>query len=215
MAENIVELLTDVADAIREKKGSNEPINAQNFANEIKNLPSGGGSGDIVITANNGVYGGTTDANTRYEAYIGGKITELGAAAFGGDKRIIKLSMSDNITKIGVNTFLNCSNLADVRLSNIIATVDSNSFGGPAITEIILPNAVTGIGSGAFNSCNTLRRAIIRPLSPPRLWGASFENNAADRLIYVPDESVDAYKSATNWAAYADAIRPMSELPQE
>lgn len=41
MAENIVELLTDVADAIREKKGSNEPINAQNFANEIKNLPSG------------------------------------------------------------------------------------------------------------------------------------------------------------------------------
>lgn len=43
MAETIVELLTDVADAIREKKGSNEPINAQNFANEIKNLPSGGG----------------------------------------------------------------------------------------------------------------------------------------------------------------------------
>ena len=41
MAETIVELLTDVADAIREKKGSNEPINAQNFANEIKNLPSG------------------------------------------------------------------------------------------------------------------------------------------------------------------------------
>lgn len=41
MAENIVELLTDVADAIREKKGSNEPINAQSFADEIKNLPSG------------------------------------------------------------------------------------------------------------------------------------------------------------------------------
>ena len=41
MAETIVELLTDVADAIRAKKGSNEPINAQNIANEIKNLPSG------------------------------------------------------------------------------------------------------------------------------------------------------------------------------
>lgn len=41
MAENIVELLTDVADAIREKKGSQDKINAQNFADEIKNLPSG------------------------------------------------------------------------------------------------------------------------------------------------------------------------------
>lgn len=41
MAENIVELLTDVANAIREKKGTSEPINAQSFADEIKNLPSG------------------------------------------------------------------------------------------------------------------------------------------------------------------------------
>ena len=41
MAENIVELLTDVADAIREKKGATEKINAQAFAEEIKNLPSG------------------------------------------------------------------------------------------------------------------------------------------------------------------------------
>ena len=44
MAENIVELLTDVADAIREKKGSTEKINAQRFADEIRNLPSGGGN---------------------------------------------------------------------------------------------------------------------------------------------------------------------------
>ena len=41
---NLHDFLQDVADAIREKKGSNAKINAQNFASEIKNLPSGGGS---------------------------------------------------------------------------------------------------------------------------------------------------------------------------
>ena len=41
MAETIVELLTDVADAIREKKGTTEPINAQNFAEEIRTIESG------------------------------------------------------------------------------------------------------------------------------------------------------------------------------
>ena len=41
MAENIVELLTDVADAIRVKKGTQDKINAQNFGEEIRNLPSG------------------------------------------------------------------------------------------------------------------------------------------------------------------------------
>ena len=39
--DNLKDFLTDLADAIREKKGSAEKINAQNFANEIKNLPSG------------------------------------------------------------------------------------------------------------------------------------------------------------------------------
>lgn len=38
---NIQDLLHDVADAIREKKGTEELINPQNFSEEIKNLPSG------------------------------------------------------------------------------------------------------------------------------------------------------------------------------
>lgn len=34
--------LTDVANAIRSKKGTTEKINAQDFPKEIENLPSGG-----------------------------------------------------------------------------------------------------------------------------------------------------------------------------
>ena len=39
---NLHDFLQDVADAIRKKKGSNEPINAQNFADEILSIKSGG-----------------------------------------------------------------------------------------------------------------------------------------------------------------------------
>ena len=35
--------LTDIADAIRSKKGTTDKINASNFANEIRNISSGGG----------------------------------------------------------------------------------------------------------------------------------------------------------------------------
>ena len=31
-------------------------------------------------------------------------------------------------------------------------------------------------------------------------------NNASDRKIYVPTESVDAYKAAPYWSDYASAI---------
>ena len=41
--DNLGDFLSDIADAIREKKGTTEPINAQDFASEIASI-SGGGS---------------------------------------------------------------------------------------------------------------------------------------------------------------------------
>jgi hypothetical protein len=40
---NLTDFLTDVADAIREKKGTSEKINPQDFSEEIRNIQSGGG----------------------------------------------------------------------------------------------------------------------------------------------------------------------------
>lgn len=39
--DNLKDFLTDLADAIREKKGTEDLINPQDFSDEIKNLPSG------------------------------------------------------------------------------------------------------------------------------------------------------------------------------
>ena len=41
---NLQDLLTDIADAIREKKGTTEKINAQNFSAEIASIETGGGA---------------------------------------------------------------------------------------------------------------------------------------------------------------------------
>ena len=57
MTDNLPDFLTSVADAIREKKGTTELINAQNFPEEILKL--GGGMTDeqmIAFTNQNGVY---------------------------------------------------------------------------------------------------------------------------------------------------------------
>ena len=46
--DNLSDFLLDIADAIREKKGSSEPINAQDFSSEIASISSGDGSGGSV-----------------------------------------------------------------------------------------------------------------------------------------------------------------------
>lgn len=42
-SDNLIDFLKDIADAIREKKGTSDPINAQDFADEIKNGGNSGG----------------------------------------------------------------------------------------------------------------------------------------------------------------------------
>ena len=50
---NLTDFLTDVANAIREKKGSSDPINPQNFSDEIASIETGGGGGGSAVGAVN------------------------------------------------------------------------------------------------------------------------------------------------------------------
>lgn len=45
--DNLSDFMTDIADAIRAKKGTSEPINAQDFSSEIANIETGGGGGSM------------------------------------------------------------------------------------------------------------------------------------------------------------------------
>jgi hypothetical protein len=48
----------------------------------------------------------------------------------------------------------------------------------------------------------------VNAITPPTLGSNAFDstNNCP---IYVPAESVNTYKSATNWSTYADRIQAM------
>ena len=79
------------------------------------------------------------------------------------------------------------------------------------LTSITIPDSVTRIGNGAFQNCSVLRSVTIQATTPPSLGSGAF-NNTNNCPIYVPAESVNAYKAATNWTTYADKIKPLSEL---
>lgn len=48
---------------------------------------------------------------------------------------------------------------------------------------------------------------------PPFPLTSNALNGTRDCPIYVPDNAVDTYKTATNWSAYADRIKPISSKP--
>lgn len=78
-----------------------------------------------------------------------------------------------------------------------------------------IPSSVTEIGQyvigGNYDSnVKNVPIVICRAVTPPTL-GTVKANGGAHQAIYVPDESVEAYKTATNWNAFADIILPLSQ----
>ena len=76
--------------------------------------------------------------------------------------------------------------------------------------------------SSMFQFSSRLEAVVIDSPSLFRLTRANAFNGtpisgdyATKGYVYVPDNLVDEYKSATNWTTYANQIKPLSELPQE
>jgi hypothetical protein len=95
---------------------------------------------------------------------------------------------------------------------NVCKKLTRIDFGGEAKSK-------PSIQSSAFQNDTLLTTVIIRyaaEVVPLSATGAFTKTPIASGtgFVYVPDDLVDAYKSATNWLTFADQIKPLSELPE-
>ena len=81
------------------------------------------------------------------------------------------------------------------------------------VTVPDIPSRVINL-NWAFSGCVSLKTITLLPTTPPQFY---YTVSGCESLetIYVPDESVDAYKTATGWSAVADMIKPLSSKPTE
>jgi hypothetical protein len=76
-----------------------------------------------------------------------------------------------------------------------------------SLTSITIPSSVTYICTNAFYSNSNSMTVHCEGTTPPTLQSSIFNNKPL--AIYVPDESVAAYKTA--WSKYADRIVSANE----
>ena len=124
------------------------------------------------------------------------------------------LIINEGLKAIGSNAFSEYNSLASVSLPSSLTSIGTLSFCMcPALTTIEIPASVTKIKQYAFADCASLSSVTVRATTPPTLEPYVFDNNAAGRKIYVPNEALDAYKSAQFWKDYANDILPISDIP--
>ena len=73
-----------------------------------------------------------------------------------------------------------------------------------SLEKLTIGKAVKRIGSDAFRGIE-LKTVYCKPNTPPQDVNSMF-NTRSDMKIYVPTESVEAYKTDKYWSAYADYI---------
>ena len=72
-----------------------------------------------------------------------------------------------------------------------------------------LGTAITNISTYAFE--NQAKLVVVIHTAIPPTTDSNIFRNIGDGRIYVPDDSVSAYKSASGWAQYASIIKGISE----
>ena len=102
--------------------------------------------------------------------------------------------------------FTDCNNLKTVKLPNDLKFIDSGQFMYCySLTELTIPSSVASIGYNAF-SYSRLAKVTSHMKTPCSINSSVFENINADAILYVPEESLDAYKDADYWKDFSHIL---------
>ena len=217
-----------ISSAIQDKSRLHGSIAFDDFASRISALPD-----DALSKL---LHGTLTE-------YVNATPTAIPADLFKGQDKLQKIDMT-SVKSVGNNAFRECSALVEVKFPVLETLGSAAFIHCSALAEVKFPavlssgvavnalrycsalkkvdfgeiNAVNGLLSYCLADCKVLEMLVIRNTDqPPKLTATAFNNtpiNTGTGYIYVPAAMVDAYKSATNWSAYADQIRAIEDYPE-
>ena len=134
-------------------------------------------------------------------------VTTFGKYAFSGASGLnsVTIDYASNAI-LGVNQFRD-SSITSLTIGSHPTSIGESMFSNcTKLTTLVIPSNISSINGYAFDECSGLTSITVESTTPPTLGSNAF-NNTNNCPIYVPPESIDAYKAASNWSKYASRIQ--------
>lgn len=133
----------------------------------------------------------------------------VGSYAFEQCTGLTTLSIGSGVTDIYMSAFKDCSSLTEVTIPDNVLTLGTTVFQNcTSLQQIVFGAGLTNIGGGVLNGCTALKTITCKAIQPPAMNGGNYLTGVT--VVYVPEESVDKYKAASQWSSYANVIQPIS-----
>ena len=123
------------------------------------------------------------------------------------------LILPNTITSLDGYAFNGMYNRKFTNFKYTTTSIGASTFAGNYSCEkFIIPSTVLTIGNNAFANNYQSCCYLCYPTTPPSLGTTVYNNINLLSKIYVPDASVNAYKTATGWiGVYNNYIYPLSD----
>ena len=145
--------------------------------------------------------------NDPFDIELPSTVTTLGNSCF-TYAPITRMVIPAGVTVIPATCFTNCRILEEVVIQGSVTTLNSQCFQACyKLRSITLPASVRSIYGYAFANCHSLESITILATTPPTLSAANALNDTNNCPIYVPAESVEAYKAANILSQFASRIQ--------
>ena len=93
---------------------------------------------------------------------IGDNITKIGNYAFEYCSFLTSITIPDSVASIGDYAFQNCTSLESVTIPDGVTEIGVETFYGcSSLTSITIPDSITSIGDEAFSGCDSLTSVTI------------------------------------------------------
>lgn len=147
-------------------------------------------------------------------------VTNISSTSFNYCGKLSTISVSDEnttydsrnncnaIIKTATNQILRGT--SNTIIPNTATSIGDNAFNDiNSLTSIVIPESVTSIGLYAFRFCNSLAEVVCKAKVAPQLKSEAFSNDILSKAtLYVPEESVESYKTDGEWKKFSD-IQPL------